>query len=381
MPLDDLAGARIDDRCAIGPAAGLAVYPLDDVVARIQRVSAFGQKFDTEGIVIASCREGLGPPGRAFDQGVADQRRCTAVEIVDDRLDHRTVFGCRVNAFQPVPDGIGAAHRSVERCRHVVELGGDGAGPVVRLARCEAGGGQGDKGMVHGQRYRLRVGRDGPHFRTRIVGPQRQEGIDFNIQREGEGAVGQRGAAVGIDREIALSRRVQLAGRADGVAGQEAGHVDQHPALVFGDDVGAPDHRAGKGLPGRAGLVQIRTDSAITGVFELGKDPVVDPEEAQDLGFGPQATVQSDRIRAKPRGQAGRIDHAAQRAVILDGELGQDASVAGVDVQRDKAVATLQPLCAVAPVVGHGQRAGKKDGDRAADGAPEIAGIHLKLLS
>ena len=127
MSLDDLAGARIDNRCTIGPAAGLAVHPLDDVVADIERVGVFGQKLDPEGVFIAGRLEGLGPPGRAFDQGVADQGRCAAVEIVDDGLDHGAAFGRRVDALQPVPDRVGAADRLVERCSHVVEIERDRA--------------------------------------------------------------------------------------------------------------------------------------------------------------------------------------------------------------------------------------------------------------
>ncbi len=38
--LNDFAGARIVDRIAVGPAAGRAVDPVDDVVANVERVGA-----------------------------------------------------------------------------------------------------------------------------------------------------------------------------------------------------------------------------------------------------------------------------------------------------------------------------------------------------
>src|SRR5437588_11951038 len=40
--LDDFAGARIVDRIAVGPAAGCAVNPVDDIVADVERVGAGG---------------------------------------------------------------------------------------------------------------------------------------------------------------------------------------------------------------------------------------------------------------------------------------------------------------------------------------------------
>ena len=43
--LDDLAGARVDDRLAVGPAARGAVDPVDHIVAHVQRIDALGQDF------------------------------------------------------------------------------------------------------------------------------------------------------------------------------------------------------------------------------------------------------------------------------------------------------------------------------------------------
>ena len=134
MTLDDFARARIDHRGAIGPAAGLAMHPLDDVVAHIERMHPFGQDLHAEGVFIAGRLERLGPPVSAFDQGIADERRRAAVEIIDDGLDHRAALGTGVNAFQPVPHGIAATHGFAERRGHVVEVDTETAGAFIGLA-------------------------------------------------------------------------------------------------------------------------------------------------------------------------------------------------------------------------------------------------------
>ena len=228
---------------------------------------------------------------------------------------------------------------------------------------------------MHGQRHRVRIGCDGADFRPWIAAGQGQEGVDLDIQRKGERLVSQRRAAVAVDGEIALAGIGELAGRADRVAGQEAGEVDQHALAILGDDVGAPDDRAGEGLPGGTGFVGAGAQRAVAGVFELGEDAVIDAEEAQDLRRCAQPSVETDRIGTQTGCQAGGVDHAAQGTVFLLGELGEDAAVAGVDMQREEAVAALKPVGFLRPVLGEGRR-GHGEGERAASGAPKANGFH-----
>ena len=335
------------------------MHPLDDVVAHIERMHPFGQDLHAEGVFIAGRLERLGPPVSAFDQGIADERRRAAVEIIDDGLDHRAALGTGVNAFQPVPHGIAATHGFAERRGHVVEVDTETAGAFIGLADFIAICGQGHEGVVDRQRHRFRIGRDRADFRARIGGLQGQERVDLDILREGPGGLCQRGAAGLVDRETALIGVRQLVGRPDRIAGKEAGEIDQHPALFLGQDVRAPDHRAGKGLPGRPRFVGIGTDGAVAGILELGKDAVIDAEEAQDLRTGAQAPVKPDRVGPETGGQARRVDHPAQRAVIAGTQLGQDAAVRLVDKQRHEAVPTLQPFRFGCPVLSQG---GGRDG-------------------
>ena len=82
--LDDLAGARIGDRLAVGPAAGGAVDPVDDVVADVQRVGALRHDLHAIGVLEARRLEGLGPPARALTQRRTHRFRRGAVDVEDD---------------------------------------------------------------------------------------------------------------------------------------------------------------------------------------------------------------------------------------------------------------------------------------------------------
>ena len=84
MALDDFAGTRIDDACAVRPAASGAVDPLDHVVAEVHGVGVFGQEFDAEGVFVAGGFEGLVPPAGAFEEGGADGFGRAAIEVIDD---------------------------------------------------------------------------------------------------------------------------------------------------------------------------------------------------------------------------------------------------------------------------------------------------------
>ena len=105
--LDDLAGARIDHRCPVGPAARRAVDPLDDVVAHVHGVSVRGEQFDLEGVLVACRRKRLVPPRRAFKQGGANRLRRAGVEVIDDGVHRRAAGGGRV--FLCASGGAGSA--------------------------------------------------------------------------------------------------------------------------------------------------------------------------------------------------------------------------------------------------------------------------------
>ena len=84
------------DGCPVAPAAGVAVDPLDDVVADVHRVGVGGEDVDAEGAFgPAGGLEGLIPPACAFEEGGADGFGCAAVDVVLDGGDGFAGFVCR----------------------------------------------------------------------------------------------------------------------------------------------------------------------------------------------------------------------------------------------------------------------------------------------
>ena len=69
VALDDLSGARIGDARAVAPAPSGAVDPVDDVVAYIQRIGAFGQYLHAEGINVPGRFKRFIPPPPPLEKG------------------------------------------------------------------------------------------------------------------------------------------------------------------------------------------------------------------------------------------------------------------------------------------------------------------------
>ena len=122
--LDDLAGARIDDILAIGPAARGPVDPVDDIVARIHRIGAGGEEFGVEGIDEARRIEGLRPPVDPIEEGRADRLGGGGVDIEDDRLPDARAGRGGVCAFETEAAGDIAHDILPERGGEIDDLGG-----------------------------------------------------------------------------------------------------------------------------------------------------------------------------------------------------------------------------------------------------------------
>src|SRR6266851_1631972 len=84
VALDDLAGAWVGNLGAVAPASGVAVNPLDDVVADVHGVGVGGEDVDAEGVVPAGSGEGLVPPAGAFEECGADGFGGSTVDVVLD---------------------------------------------------------------------------------------------------------------------------------------------------------------------------------------------------------------------------------------------------------------------------------------------------------
>src|SRR5208282_5823142 len=84
MAIDDLAGARIGNGNAIGPASRCPRNPLDDVIANIHGVDTLRQQLHLKCVVVSGRGESLVPPGCAFDDGGAYGLWYGAIHVIND---------------------------------------------------------------------------------------------------------------------------------------------------------------------------------------------------------------------------------------------------------------------------------------------------------
>ena len=133
LPLDDFARARVGDGDAVGPAAGGAMHPLDQVVADVHGVGFSGQQLHPEGIAKSGGLECLRPPARTVEERGTDGFGRAGIEVINDRLHRLAQGGGGVALFQSVPrnnalhDGFADGHGVI----HVVQAEVAGAGVVA----------------------------------------------------------------------------------------------------------------------------------------------------------------------------------------------------------------------------------------------------------
>ena len=241
--LQHLAGARIIHAAAIRPAARLPVRPLDHIVAHVERMDALRQHLYAIGIREARRREGIGPPGCAFDQRLTDLLRCTGINIEDQRLLCRAARGCRVLLFQPEAARERLAHLSRERCRKIIEADINRPATRIEHAGLVAVVRQAHERLVLHQREGTPVGRRGANLRFRVVACQCQEGIELGIIGKGQRLRRVRhGPVFGNCKVASVRTGLQDAAHVQRVACQEARKVDQQRAVLrFRNDVARPD--------------------------------------------------------------------------------------------------------------------------------------------
>ncbi len=269
VALQDLAGARVGDRCAVAPATGVAMHPLDDVVAHVHGVGAGGEQIHLEGAGRpAGGLEGFVPPTCAFQQRGTDRLRRTAIDVVLDGRDGLTGVGAvRVSLEEAMAQDKELVQRLAERSGVVAIPGGEVAGVRVEAARRE--------GVVHGWQLheavaladgqRVRVGRHVSNelAARRSVGGKGQLGLDLGVLGEGMRVVERDGRARGVDLVGALLQLRKGLGDVMHVVQEEVGCVDEHAATaIFGGDGESPQHGAGKGLRDRKLLGGVRRGAA-----------------------------------------------------------------------------------------------------------------------
>ena len=322
MPLHDLTRARVHDRVAVGPAAGLAVDPLDHVEARVEGMDALGQHLDPIRAGQPRGLEGLGPPARAVQQRRADRLGRRGVEVVDDRLDDAAVL----------PDLEAVPRRQVllqglpERAR-VVRVGDLEAPPArVERERLVARLGQTQQGVVLHEHHGLRRRRRAAHLAPGRVAAQDEPRLQLEVVREGVALGRQHGRRLVVEAEAPLPAALEGGDGAVGVAREEAGQLDQDPAVLLSGHGSRVQQTPGEGLPHGRGLGR-RPRGPEGEVRDLEVDLPPDPPQLQHHRPAGLSPVQAHGVRAEARGEALHIqtlrkDLLGPRGRELDPDLG-----------------------------------------------------------
>ncbi len=361
VALDDLAGAGVADGGAVAPAAGVAVDPLDDVVADVHGVGAGGEDVDLEGSGSpAGGLECLVPPARAFDERGADGLGGSAVDVVLDGSDGDARPGAVWVALdEAVADDELLCQRLAERCVVVAIAFGEVTGARRVAARREAGVGKGDEALVLMDGHRAGIGGDVTHVAStsrastvsgdaagRAVGTafagEGELRFQFGVLRECLYAVERDGGARGVEAIRAATGAGNRFGHAVRVADDEVGGVDQDGGAVgrLRFDVEAGHDGTREGCRHDALLVGVRRTGAEGGVGldeqQLGAGAL----EAHDALAAELAAVEAEIVGACAPGQRGDVEEilrAGVRGVRVERDFEVQLAGFGVPVDGDQA--------------------------------------------
>src|ERR1700733_2127697 len=259
---DDLACAGIDDGSTVAPAAGVAMDPLDHVVADVHGVGAGRQDVSLEGAFgPTGGLEGLVPPACAFEERGADGFGCAAIDVVLDGIDGFAVcLAVRILLEEAMADDELLVEGFADRCVVVAIRSGEVAGARVEAARREAGAGEFDKGLMFADGEGVGVGRDVADKLTTgwAVSGEGEDGFDLGVLRESLCRVEGDGGACWVNFVRSLLSASQRGCYFVGVAEEEVGGVDNDStARILGFDLKAVEDRLGKRLADGQDLVGI----------------------------------------------------------------------------------------------------------------------------
>ncbi len=349
--VQDFAGARVHLAHADRPSAPVAVGPLDDRVAHVERVGVGGEVLDDDGVLESGEGEGIVPPENAALGGGTNVGRHSRVDIEGDRLDRLAQCGFRIFFHQAPARDEAALQRLVVGLREVLEIRPEEADANVLLARLEARLGQRDERMVLAHGERVRVGR--VEAELSLVGSEGQHRLHFRVPREIPGVLQVDDAAVVVEpphngaslraHDVAGDGArwiAQLSEQIEDVAHDERIAVHQQRAVGFRLDRKRSEYRGGK-AQFNGFLQRGRTGSGAELVVLLDDEHALsDAEEAADGAAVGAAAVGKHVERADAAAQRGEVEEFVLECAGRKFE--EQRALFRVPVIRSEAVGALE---------------------------------------
>ena len=341
--LDDLAGARIDDRLPVRPAARVAMRPGDDAVADVHRVHAFGQELDAVGVLETRLFERALPPVRALEQRRAHRLGRAAVEIEHDRLANRALRGRWIGLVEPETRLVAHVEARCERLRIVVEADAESARCRMIKARRIARRRQSHEAQVLAQRQALGLHRDILDERLIARALERQHRFELGVVRKALRVLGGWRAAILVDLVLALLGIGETARDAMQIGRQQRADIDDDLgvlALALARDVAGPEHRFGERLAHAFRFIGVRRDGAELRVVLDEQEPRTGAAELDQMRFAALAAIETDVIGA----QASRQRRDQQERPVQIAHAEQHAAFRGVAVYVEETGDVLAAL-------------------------------------
>ncbi len=300
--LDDLAGARIDDRLPVRPAARVAMRPRDDAVADVHRIRAFGQQLDAVRILEACFLECGLPPVRAFEQRRAHRFRRAAIEVEHDRLLHRALRRGRIGLVEPESRLVTHVEARRERLRVVVEADAESTRRRMIKTRRESRRRQAHETQMLAHRQALGLHRDVLDELLVARALERQHRFELGVVRKALRVLGRYRAPLVVDLVFALLRIGKTFGDAVQVRRQQRADVNDElgiVALALAGDVAGPEHRFGERLAHALRFLGVGRDRAELRVVFDQQQARARATELDEMRFAALAAIEADVVRAE----------------------------------------------------------------------------------
>ena len=318
VSFDNFAGARINDTSAVRPAARGAMHPLDDVIAQIHRIGAFGQQFHVERVFVPGSFKRLIPPARALEKRGADGFRRAPVEVINDGFNG-LAHGRAGNFFLKAMAGDVALDDGLAYRRRVVHvLDSEEAAARIVSARLVARRRKLHEGMMFADGDGFRRGRDLAHPRTGVVAGKSERGFDFGVERKILGSPKVDVASRGVQFVRALLFAAKSFRNAVRIAQEEIGGIDEDILAFFGGHGETPQRRFGERIADGAALVRVVGHGAIFKILFDKEDLGPAAFESDDGGFAKLAAVESDVVRTDSGGEAALIKKILVPFIFID---------------------------------------------------------------
>ncbi len=178
------------------------------------------------------------------------------------------------------------------------------------------------------------------HLRPRSRAGEGDPSAKLDVAREDANEIGVGDAQLRNQPVIAIILFAKRPGNIHVVAGEQAGYVDQQPAVGgLGGDVGHPYRRISEGPADALLLLNRRPAGAESRILDFGDELLPDATKDEQARTARQCAIEPQRGRSKPGLERGYVDEPADHSVGIGRRKRKDDPTAvAIDMDREESV-------------------------------------------